>query len=147
MEKQPKISSRSRKTPRSSIFMYVMSIVIALVGIAYIINSIYYFKTTIANYVAQGYPYELVASEVIPGQLLPGLLQPLGIIGIAVVIYGAALINHKLSRYLNSIVPCETVEDVASPATAIEEIAQKANDQDVTAVVSNPAEDSKEENK
>lgn len=135
-EKQPQTNKKKGKVPGSSIFMYVASIVIALVGIAYLINSIYYFTTTIANYVAQGYPYAMVAGELIPGQLLPGLFQPMGIIGIAVVIFGAALINQKLSRHLNSAAHCEATEALisapATPAAIVDDTVVTCKDEEVS---------------
>ncbi len=107
--KQQKKSQARKKLPRSSIFMYIASAFIAVIAVALLVNNILYFNNTISQYITQGYPYEMVAKELVPGQLLPGIFQPLSILGIAVVLYAAALINQKITGYFCSCSNSETV--------------------------------------
>jgi|GEM_PF-1546352 len=71
--------------------LYVGSAVTGLIGLALLINNIIIFKTTVDQYVAQGYPAEAVLESLVPAQLLPGVLEPLAMYGgMAVLLFGLA---------------------------------------------------------
>ncbi len=52
-------------------------------------------------YVSQGYSMETVAAQLLPAQLIPGVLEPIGVMyGIAFVLAAAGVLNNKLSKVL-----------------------------------------------
>ncbi len=88
--------------------LYVAGTIVALVALAFLINNIILFRNTIAQYVAQGYPYAEVFWGLFPGQLLPGLFQPIAVYGgIAALLYAAGMINHKVTQ---CVACCSQVE-------------------------------------
>ncbi|KLU63403.1 hypothetical protein CEB3_c02170 [Peptococcaceae bacterium CEB3] len=115
------------KRPAGSIVLYVAAIVVALIGIAYLVTNIVLFQKTVAQYVAQGYPAATVAGQLLPSQLLPGIYEPIAVYGgIALLLLGAGMINQKISKYLKILAESgvESAEldageiDVAVPAAA-----------------------------
>ena len=94
--------SKKSKAPTSSIIMYVGAIVVALIGIASLINNVLVFRTAIVDYVAQGYKMAQILPHIIPSQLLPAIFEAVAVYGgIAFVLLSAGIINHKISKYLN----------------------------------------------
>ena len=72
-----------------SVVLYIGSALVGLIGLSLLINNVIIFKNTVAQYVAQGYPAETVMESLIPGQLLPGVLEPLAVYGgIALLLFG-----------------------------------------------------------
>ncbi len=114
------------KIPASSIALYIAFLVVALIAVASLINNIMYFNNTVANYVAQGYPAAKVMKELIPAQLLPGIFEPIAVYGgIAFILLGAGIINHKFSKCLILLTKDEVgnnaAEENAFKENAIEE--------------------------
>ena len=98
-----KDKAASEKAGRSpiAIILYIAAVVVALVGIALLIDNIYIYKTTIDQYVAQGYPAAEVKKSIIPAQLLPGIFDPVAVYGgIALILLGLGMANKKLLRIL-----------------------------------------------
>lgn len=98
-----KDKAASNKTGRSpvAIILYIAAAVVALVGIALLIDNIYIYKSTIDQYVAQGYPAAEVMKSIIPAQLLPGIFDPVAVYGgIALILMGVGMANKKLSKLL-----------------------------------------------
>lgn len=84
-----------------SIVLYVAAVVVALIGVALLINNVLLFKNTVNQYVAQGYPAADVIKQLVPSQLIPGILQPVGVyLGIAFILFGTGIINQKVSGCL-----------------------------------------------
>ncbi|WP_407306920.1 hypothetical protein [Desulfosporosinus sp. SB140] len=94
-------SLKKSKGPAGSLVLYIASIVVALMGLAYLVTNIVLFQKAVAQYVAQGYPAVTVTSQLIPSQLLPGIYEPIGVYGgIALLLFGVGMLNQKLWNYL-----------------------------------------------
>ncbi|WP_190972258.1 hypothetical protein [Clostridium sp. HV4-5-A1G] len=105
-----KYKKNSRKFSASVVF-YAVSLVIALIGIALLVNNILFFRSTVNNYVAQGYSYADVVKQLIPSQLLPGIFEPIAVYGgIAIVLLGVGIVNKKISKCL-TLLKGSTVEE------------------------------------
>lgn len=88
---------------RISTLLYVVAAIVAVFGIAMLAVNIYIFKSTISQYVAQGYPTELVMQSLVPSQLLPGIFEPIALYGgMAFVLIGVGFANSKLAAYFTS---------------------------------------------
>jgi len=95
---------KKSKRPASSIVLYVAAIVVAIVGLAYLVTNIMVFRTSVAQYVAQGYAVADVTSQMLLSQLLPGIYEPIAVYGgIALLLFGAGMINQKISKCLNML--------------------------------------------
>jgi len=94
------VSGKTSKSP-IAIILYIAAAVVALVGIALLIDNIYIYKTTIDQYIAQGYPAAEVKKSIIPSQLLPGIFDPIAVYGgVALILLGVGMANKKLSKLL-----------------------------------------------
>lgn len=84
-----------------SIVLYIVTSVVALVGIASLVNSILLFRDSVNQYVAQGYSVATVTKQLIPSQLLPGIFQSIALYGgIAFALLGMGIVNKKVSKCL-----------------------------------------------
>jgi hypothetical protein len=104
----------SGNTGKSSIavILYVAAAVVALFGVALLIDNIYIFKTTIDQYIAQGYPAADVAKSLVPAQLLPGIFEPVAVYGgIALILFGIGKTDKKLSKCLATLPKAESSEE------------------------------------
>lgn len=103
-----------------STLLYVVAAIVAVFGIAMLAVNIYIFKSTIAQYVAQGYPAEMVMQSLVPSQLLPGVFEPIALYGgMAFALIGIGIANSKIAAYFASTTATEenTIveeEDVAA---------------------------------
>lgn len=119
----------TKKSKRSSIsiFMYVAASIVALLGIAALANNIILFRSTVAQYVAQGYEIATVNKLLIPSQLLPGIFEPIAVYwGIAVVLMGAGILNEKVSKCLALLGKEEACDD-SNKENIIEKNADEEN--------------------
>jgi hypothetical protein len=99
------------KMAKSSIVFFIASAFVAIVGTALIINNVLLYNDNITMYVSQGYSVETVAAQLLPAQLIPGVLEPLGMMyGIAFVLAAAGIINNKISKVL--AMSAETSESI-----------------------------------
>ena len=131
MDLKEKNAPEKFKIPAGSIALYVASSVVALIAVASLINSIMYFNNTVANYVAQGYPAAKVMKELIPAQLLPGLFEPIAVYGgIAFILLGVGIINHKFSKYLMLLTKDEVCNNAAEKNTLKEDVAEENTEVD-----------------
>lgn len=121
---------KSRQRPVSTTVLYTFAAITALSAVALLINNVLLFRDTIAQYVAQGYPYADVFWGLLPGQLLPGVFQPIAVYGgISALLFGAGLINHKLTKGLEQLTqaaaatsyPVDEVEVVSESSVGTEE--------------------------
>jgi len=84
-----------------SITLFVAAIVVAILGVALLVVNIYLYKTSFSQAVAQGYAAATVRKALITSQLLPGILQPIGIYGgVALLLLGLSKISDKVSKCL-----------------------------------------------
>jgi len=106
---------KKSKRPAGTIVLYVAGIVVIIIGAVYLGTNIMQFQKTIAEYVAQGYPAADVTS-----QLMPGIYEPIAVYGgIAFILFGAGMINHKISKCLKML-SALGVEGAEVEATEIE---------------------------
>lgn len=115
--KDKNVSKKSGKFSVSIVF-YVVSLVIAVVGVALLVNNIILFRSTVNNYVAQGYSSAAVIKQLVPSQLLPGIFEPIAVYGgIAVVLLGVGIVNKKVSKCLTLLNKGNTCDDVIEENT------------------------------
>lgn len=123
MESKDKNMPGETKRSTFSVVLYVAASIAALVGVALLVNNVLLYKNNIAQYVAQGYPADIVAKQLIPAQLLPGVFEPIGVYGgVAFILFGIGVVNNKVSKYImmqdNSNVCNETLEEVIGEQNA-----------------------------
>ncbi|HEX3011976.1 MAG TPA: hypothetical protein VHQ70_08070 [Syntrophomonadaceae bacterium] len=93
----------ARKKSTGSKVLYAAAVVVGVIAIALLVDNIMLFKNNVAQYVAQGYPSSVVLKQLIPGQLLPGVFEPLALyLGIAFALWGLGIINQKVSDCLTT---------------------------------------------
>jgi hypothetical protein len=122
------------KMAKSSIVFFIASAFVAIVGTALIINNVLLYNDNVTMYVSQGYSVQTVAAQLLPSQLIPGVLEPLGMMyGIAFVLATAGIINNKISKMMamsattsESMIPEKETEEtvVETPANDVEETAK-----------------------
>ncbi len=101
MELKEKNPAENTKPPVSSIVLYVAFSVTALLALASLINTIIIYGDNVAHYVKMGYPAAEVTKQLVRTQLLPGIFESIAITGgIAIILLGAGIINHKISKCL-----------------------------------------------
>jgi hypothetical protein len=129
--KDEKVSKKSRK-PTISIVMYVVASIVAIAGVTLLVNNIIFFRNTVTQYVAQGYDHDMVTSQLIPSQLLPGICEPVALYGgIAFALLGAGIINEKTSKCLTLLTKVDDCNNVVEESILLEESALKENDSDI----------------
>lgn len=105
-----------------SIVLYIAASIIAILGTALLINNVLLYYNNITQYVAQGYSVDTVAAQLIPSQLIPGILEPISIYwGIALLLVGAGIINQKVSKCLEALTESKDFDIVAEESTLKEE--------------------------
>lgn len=85
------------KLPATTIIMYVTSIIVAIMAIAFLINNAMVYDKLVEGFVNQGYAKNDVTAELIPNQLLPTIFQSVIYLGVASMLWAAGLINTKLT--------------------------------------------------
>lgn len=109
--KDKNVCEKSRKFS-ISIVLYIVASVVALAGVALLVNNVFLFRDTVNQYVAQGYPVATVIKQLIPSQLLPGIFEPVAVYGgIAFVLLGAGIINKKVSKCLILLTKVDVCND------------------------------------
>ena len=110
--KDENVSKKSRKCS-SSIFLNVVTSIIALAGVALLVDNIFIFRKAVNDYVSQGYAIDVVYKQLIPAQLLPGIFEPIAVYGgIALILLGISKLNKKISKclvLLNEVNVCKDV--------------------------------------
>ncbi|URZ00414.1 hypothetical protein [Clostridium felsineum] len=92
----------SSKQSKASIVLYIAAAVVAIIGIALLVDNIVVYKKALSQYVAQGYKAATVNAQLLPQQLLPEIFNAIGLYGgIAVALVGAGIVNNKISRLLS----------------------------------------------
>lgn len=101
--------------------LYIAAAFVALLGIAVLVDNIYIFKSTLDQYLAQGYPADTVIKNLLPQQLLPGIFEPIALYGgIAFVLIGVGINNKKISKCLLILNKVE-IEDYPGEENIIQE--------------------------
>ena len=102
------------KSPKIVISLKIGGIVVGLLGLASLINNIMLFKTTIDQYLQQGYPIEMVMEAMVPSQLLPGIFEAIGLYG------GLAFLMFAVAVIAGKILPKEEIVIKDSPEAVTE---------------------------
>lgn len=123
MKAKEKIKAKKSKKIVSSIVMYIAATVIALIGIALLVDNIIQFKAAMSQYISQGYSAATVKQQLIPSQLLPSIFDSIGVYGgISFILVAAGIINTKLSKLLTKD---EVLNDVNDENTLKSDITPK----------------------
>ena len=95
-----------------SIVLFISAIIVAILGVALLVNNIYLYKTSFSQAVAQGYAAATVRKALVTSQLLPGLFQPIALYGgIAVLLIGVSKACNKISNCLALLSATDTYND------------------------------------
>lgn len=111
-EKQKKV--KKEKKFSISTALYIAAAVVAIIGIALLVNNIYLFNYTVAQYVSQGYSATAVRKSLLLTQLLPGITEPAALYGgIAFMLFAVGKMNKNILKYfMTSNKAEESVNDV-----------------------------------
>ncbi|WP_026881190.1 hypothetical protein [Clostridium akagii] len=144
MSVEEKNLSKKSKTAKSSIVLYVVAIIVAIIGVASLVTNVMVFRTTIASYVAQeaqgatAAQVSAASKQLISSQLLPAIFNSIGVYcGIAFVLVGAGIINDKISKGLKLLSKDELVTEIAKvsiPEKNIEKTEKEENIKEVETV-------------
>ncbi|MGH4122911.1 MAG: hypothetical protein ACREV6_08285 [Clostridium sp.] len=116
-----KNASKKSKGSSISIVMYLVASVVAMIGVALLVNNILLFKSTVSQAVAQGYDIATVRKALLTSQLLPGMFEPIGIYGgIAFVLFGVGKVNKKVSDSFMLLSKSEIEHDVIEENNVVE---------------------------
>lgn len=95
-----------------SIVLFITAAIVAILGVALLVDNIYLYKTSFSQAVAQGYAAGTVRKALVTSQLLPGILQPISVYGgIACLLVGVGIVNDKVSKSLMLLAKAETCND------------------------------------
>ena len=116
------LSKKSGKFIISTV-LYVVASLVAIIGVALLVNNVFLFKNTVSQYVAQGYSAQTVINELMTSQLLPGIFEPVAVYGgIAFILLAAGKINKKVSKCLTLLTKVEVYNDVIEESILDENI-------------------------
>ena len=110
-----KAKNMSKKSGKSviSIILYVVASVVAIMGVALLVNNVFLYKTNFNQAVAQGYSAATVRNALVTSQLLPGIFEPVAIYGgIAFLLLGVGVVNKKVSKCLIRLTKAEVCNDI-----------------------------------
>ena len=94
-----------------------IGLVFMWVGIIYALINVIYFFTTINMYMGQGYPFGEVFVALWQTQLLPGLLNPIGIfVGVAYILFGVDAILAKDKKEETKVAEIKIAKSEEKPA-------------------------------
>ena len=124
------------KKSTSTKVMYIAASVAALFGVVLLICNIMLFKSSITQYVTQGYPVAIVLKQLIPAQLLPGIFEPIALYGgIAILLFAVAGINEKFSKCLITSTNVEICKcEETAPENVEEDFAEDVIAEDKTEI-------------
>lgn len=128
MEVKGKNVSKKSKKSVISIMLYVVASVVAIVGVALLVNNVFLYKTNFNQAVAQGYSAATVRNALVTSQLLPGIFEPIGIYGgIAFLLLGVGMVNKKVSKCLILLTKAEVCNDIVEEDIVDENVASVEN--------------------
>ncbi|MGE5626706.1 MAG: hypothetical protein ACM3X7_01165 [Solirubrobacterales bacterium] len=114
-----------RKKPVFSIILFVASGIIAVLGTALLVSNVMLYSHNVTQYVAQGYSIDTVTAQLLPSQLIPGVLEPVCVYyGIALLLAAAGIINQKLTKLTAEPV----IEEDFEPAFEAKEVPTVLNE-------------------
>ncbi|MBU4438767.1 MAG: hypothetical protein L6276_01375 [Acetobacterium sp.] len=99
---QTENNSTQSKKNKISLVLYIGGSIVAVMGIALLVNNIILYNQTIAQYVAQGYDSAEVVAQMPPTQLLPIVFQAIGLYGgVSLILFCMGLIFKKVSHFID----------------------------------------------
>ena len=130
--KNKKVSGKSKKS-RFSIVMYVVASLVALIGVALVVNNIFLYKSTVSQAVTQGYAIATVRKALLTSQLIPGMAEPIGLYGgIAFLILGVGIVHKKVSNCLIFLTKFEVEHDIIEENIVGENVVDAENIEEST---------------
>jgi hypothetical protein len=103
--------------------LYIAASLTALFGVALLVVNIFIFKSTLDQYITEGYPAETVLKGLLTQQLLPGIFEPIAVYGgIAFILIGIGNTNKKISKCLLTLVKGECQNESADDSITEENI-------------------------
>ena len=125
--KNKDVIEKKREFPISKV-LYVIASIVGIMGVALLADNVYIFKSTIDQYVTQGYTIADVVKGLLPSQLIPGIFEPIAIYGgIAFILLGVGIANKKISEHLISLAKVENHEDVLEEGISEEKLVDVEN--------------------
>lgn len=101
------------KTPVSSIVLYTFSAISAIVTVVSLSNNVRLYNKAVTYYVAQGSTKAQVTNQLLTSQLMPAIFDSIVAYGgVALILFGAGLINTKVSKCLSMLASAETCNDI-----------------------------------
>lgn len=99
--KKKKIKKKS-VTPKGSIVLYIIGVIVAIVGIISLGDYLMLFVSEFSSYLTQGYAYDTVFNYLMPTLVTQICSYIATYLGIAALLFGAGAINTKVFRLLNA---------------------------------------------
>ena len=87
---------KKKVTPKSSIFLYIIGIIVAIVGIISLVDYLMIFVNQFSTYLASGYPYDTVFNSLVPSLIIQLCSYVATYLGIAVLLF--RVLNSKNSN-------------------------------------------------
>lgn len=118
--KKKKLKKKS-VTPKSSMVLYIIGVIVAIVGIIALVDYLMLFTKEFAAYLAEGNSYDAVFNYLMPNLVLQLCSYIATYLGMAVLLFGAGIINTKVFRILNAkISNVNVVKEVATTTETTE---------------------------
>ena len=128
--KNKDVIEKKREFPISKV-LYVIASIVGIMGVALLADNVYIFKSTIDQYVAQGYTIADVVKGLVPSQLIPGIFEPIAIYGgIAFILLGVGIANKKISEHLISLAKVENQDGILEESISEKSISEKSISED-----------------
>lgn len=109
--KEKKVSKRSGKSG-ISVGLFIVASVVALIGIALLVNNIILYRGTVAQALTGGYDIATIKKALLTSQLIPGIAGPIGIYGgISFILFGLGIVGEKVSKCLTMLTKVESNND------------------------------------
>jgi len=125
--KDGNISKKSTKSTFSTV-MYVLAATVGTLGVALLINNLLLFKSSVTQYVTQGYAVGTVIKQLLTAQLLPGIFEPIAMYGgIAFILLGIGKVNKKVSKCLMLLTKVEVGNDIIEESIVKQNVAEGEN--------------------
>ncbi|MCJ7691758.1 MAG: hypothetical protein MUO60_20975 [Clostridiaceae bacterium] len=106
--KEKKVSKKSSFT----VVLFIVASVVALVGVALLVNNIILYKATVAQALTGGYDIATIKKALLTSQLIPGIAEPVGIYGgISFILFGVGIVNKKVVKFLTMLNKAEINND------------------------------------
>lgn len=137
MKSNEKNASEKSKKNSGSLLLYIAGAIVAVFGVALLIDNIMLFNSNVNQYVTQGYAAADVIKQLMPAQLLPGIFEPVALYGgIALLLFAAGFINQKVSSTLNLLTEAQVSNDpIVETITEVIEVEPITEEETIVEVV------------